>query len=117
MWVIVAVLVLVCPCNAAGSTFRAAFLYSAQISDFGWTYTHNEGRIKAQENLEAHFKSRGDEVVTQMFEDVWPSDAASLMDNLTRDGYNMVVGCSFVFHEQMFEAAKRHPGVDFLNIA
>ena len=98
-------------------TFKAAFFYNGDISDLGWTYTHNEGRIRAQEALLPELEARGDSIHTDIFEALSSEDVKVMMKNVSESGYDMVIGCSFMYHEETFAAAKAHPNVDFVHVS
>ena len=96
--------------------FKVAFLYNGVISDFGWSYTHNEGRIRAHDELRPYMVDRGDSLRTEIFENVEPGNALDLMGQISADGYDMVFSTSFTYHDQTFAAARSHPNMDFVHM-
>ena len=108
---------LLCVLVVDARTFKAAFFYNGDISDLGWTYTHNEGRIRAQEALLPELEARGDSIHTDIFEALSSEDVKVMMKNVSESGYDMVIACSFMYHEETFAAAKAHPNVDFVHVS
>ena len=112
-------LLLVCLATvlAEARVFRAAFFYSGEISDLGWSYTHNEGRIRAQDVITQYLKSRGDTVKADIYEALSPAEAKTRMLALSEQGIDLIVACSFIYHEEAFALAKLHPSVDVVHIS
>ena len=102
---------------AEARVFRAAFFYNGDISDLGWSYTHNEGRIRAQDVITRYLESRGDTVKGEIYEALSPAEAKTRMLALSEQGIDLIVACSFIYHEEAFALAKLHPHVDFVHIS
>ena len=113
---VAACLVLLCPPWADARVFRVHYIFNGVISDYGWTYTHNQGRIAAHTRMAAAIASRGDTLETHIHESTVVATSTSYMQNLSRAGADLIVCSSFVFHEQAFQAAKDNPSTDFAHI-
>ncbi|KAJ9463902.1 hypothetical protein DIPPA_03282 [Diplonema papillatum] len=99
----------------AGRTFRADFIYSGPISDFGWTHGHNLGRIAAHGQMNAYVRE-GDTVVTVGHESIGQDIAEEYMLNLSRDHQSDMFLCtSFLFHGASFAVAEREDDVDVVH--
>jgi len=88
---------------------KVGFVFLGPIGDLGWTWTHNQGRLKLA-------KETG--VQTVAVENVPEADKAriqSTIDRLIERGYNVIVGNAFGFSDAFLAAAKAHPNVVFLN--
>lgn len=91
----------------AQEPLKVAFIYVGPIGDFGWTYSHEQGRKEAQE----HF---GDSVVTSYVENVAEGpDAERVLKNLADDGNELIFATSFGFMNPTVKVARRYPGVRF----
>eukprot|EP01063_Lacrimia_lanifica_P023674 TRINITY_DN3130_c0_g1_i1.p1 TRINITY_DN3130_c0_g1~~TRINITY_DN3130_c0_g1_i1.p1 ORF type:complete len:1149 (+),score=316.89 TRINITY_DN3130_c0_g1_i1:59-3448(+) len=105
----------------AGSEARdlhAAFLFSGDISDYGWSFTHNLGRMEAQRQMMASRSDPSDVIKTSLHETVAPGDAARLIGHLVKnESADVVFATSFMFHDQMFAAAKEYPEAAFVHVS
>lgn len=92
---------------AHAEPFKVGFVYVGPIGDHGWTYMHDKGRLA----VEDHF---GDAVETVYVESVPEGpDATQVMDNMIRNGVDMIFTTSFGYMEQTVKAAKQNPDVIF----
>ena len=103
-------------CAVEARVFRAAYIFNGVISDFGWGYTHNEGRIRAQDALAKHVEAQGDVLETEIFEQVPGNTSVSMMGTLSST-FDIIFTTSFEYHEQTFQAAKENPNTDFVHIS
>lgn len=88
---------------------KAGFLYVGPIGDAGWTYAHEQGR---QAMSELPYVTE-----TNYIESV-PGDSALVLkaiENLIEDGHNVIFTTSFDHMDPTIEAARRFPGVIFMN--
>lgn len=84
---------------------RAGFIYVGPVGDFGWTYSHDQGR----QAVDARF----DWLETMYVESVAEGDTETFIDQLVRQGANVIFTTSFGFGEGTLAAARRYPDVIF----
>ncbi|MDQ3459315.1 MAG: BMP family ABC transporter substrate-binding protein [Deinococcota bacterium] len=84
---------------------RAGFIYVGPVGDFGWTYSHDQGRQAVDE--------RFDWLETVFVESVAEGDTETFIDQLVRQGANVIFTTSFGFGEGTLAAAQRYPEVIF----
>ena len=95
------------PASAQDDPFRVGYIYVGPISDHGWSYQHDQGRLA----VEAHF---GDQVETQYVENVAEGpDAARVLRQLASSGVDMIFATSFGFGDSVIEIAEQFPDVYF----
>ena len=92
--------------GTSGALPRVAYLYVGPVGDYGWTRTHDEGRLY----LEAEFP----EIATTFEPSVEPADAPAAIERLIDNGFDLIVGTSFDFLVQTQNAAANNPDVKFL---
>ncbi|MDT4953704.1 MAG: basic rane protein [Acidobacteriota bacterium] len=94
--------------NRSGSQLQIAFITNGPVSDFGYNYTHNEGRLALEQSL-------GDSVKTIVVESIpETADAERVMERLINTGVNVIVATSFGYQDATLSVASRHPEVRFL---
>jgi basic membrane protein A len=114
IWLFGALIAALVSCNVSAQTHAAikpkvGFVFLGPIGDLGWTWTHNQGRLKLA-------KETG--VETMAVENIPESDKArirSTIDRLVQRGCNVIVGNAFGFSDAFDDAAKAHPDIVFLN--
>jgi len=88
---------------------QIAFLTNGPVSDSGYNYSHNEGRLALDAALGA------DNVKTGVLENVpETADAERVMERLIGSGVKIIVATSFGYQDATVAVAKRHPDVKFL---
>ena len=91
----------------AQDKLKVGFVYVGPISDHGWSFQHNEGRLAVE-------KAFGDKVQTTYVESVPEGpDAERVIEQLARQGNTLIFTTSFGFMEPTLKVAKRHPEVKF----
>ena len=86
---------------------KVGFVYVGPISDHGWTYEHNEGRLAIEAAL-------GDQVETVYVENVAEGpDAERAITRLAQDGAGLIFTTSFDFMDPTIKVAERFPDVRF----
>lgn len=101
--------------SAAGSAaakldkVKAAWVYVGPINDGGWTQAHDEGRKLVEKQLAGK--------VTTTYKENVPEgpETAQIIEDLVKDGNNIIFATSFGFGEAMLASAKKHPDVKFLH--
>jgi simple sugar transport system substrate-binding protein len=84
---------------------KAGFIYVGPVGDYGWTYAHDQGRQAAD--------ARFDWLETLYVESVAEGDTETFIDQLVRQGANVIFTTSFGFGEGTLAAAQRYPDVLF----
>ena len=86
---------------------KVGFIYVGPVSDHGWTYQHDQGRLAIDREL-------GDRVETLYVENVSEGpDAERAITRLARQGAGLIFTTSFGFMEPTLKVAKRFPEVKF----
>jgi simple sugar transport system substrate-binding protein len=91
----------------AADKFKACWVYTGPIGDFGYSYQHEQGRQEV-------IKEFGDKVDTTYLENVNEGpDAERAFERLAREHCNLIFGTSFGFMDAELKVAKRFPKVLF----
>lgn len=86
---------------------KAAFIYVGPINDGGWTQAHEEGRKVVEAEL-------GDKVETTYKESVPEGpEATAVIEDLIKDGNEIIFATSFGYGDAMAELAAKYPDVKF----
>lgn len=86
---------------------KAGFIYVGPVSDGGWSYEHNQGRLA----VEAAF---GDKVETTFVENVAEGpDAERVLSQMANDGADIIFTTSFGFMNPTIKVAEQFPNVKF----
>lgn len=90
---------------------RVGFITVGPVSDWGWNYAHNQGRIF----LESHVPG---EVVTTVVENIPESaEVERVMEKMIAQGYRLIFSTSYGYLEPAQRVAKRHPEVVIMQAA
>ncbi len=93
--------------TAAEDPTRVAFVYVGPISDHGWTYQHDQGRLAVEAAL-------GDDVVTTFVENVSEGpDAERVIRQLAATGQDVIFTTSFGFMNPTVKVSEQFPDVTF----
>jgi basic membrane protein A len=93
--------------GAQDDPFKVGFVYVGPIGDYGWTWTHDQGRLAVEE-------AYGDAVETVYAESVPEgADAERVITQMILDGADMIFTTSFGYGEATNAAAGRFPDVEF----
>lgn len=93
--------------DAPDGQVKAGFIYVGPVSDGGWTYEHDQGRLA----VEAHF---GDQVTTTFVESVSEGpDAERVLSQMANDGADVIFTTSFGFMNPTIKVAEQFPDVKF----
>ena len=85
---------------------RAAWIYVGPIGDAGWTFAHDEGRKKAEANLQGCATTRFVENVPE------GPDSERVLTDLARDN-DIIFATSFGYMDPIQNVAPRFPNVRF----
>lgn len=92
---------------SAADPLKIGFVYVGPVSDHGWTYRHDVGRLAIEEAL-------GDKVETTYVESVAEgADAERVIRQLASDGNKLIFTTSFGFMNPTLKVAKDFPDVRF----
>lgn len=92
-----------------GRKVKAGYIYVGPVGDYGWSYSHDQGRLWADSRMEGLAES-----ITM--ESVPEAEAESAMETLIEEGANLVVGTSFGYMDPMAEMAEKNPDIYFVHI-
>ncbi len=94
----------------SGSEVKAAFVYVGPVGDAGWTWAHDQGRQFAE----------AETGVTTAYVEAVPEGTADF-GNHVRDfidqGYNVIIGTSFGYMDDMEALAAEYPDVIFEHVS
>jgi basic membrane protein A len=94
--------------NPSETSTQIAFLTNGPVSDWGYNFAHNEGRLYVDQSL-------GKEVHTGMLENIPETgEAERVMERAIEAGVKVVVATSFGYQDATVAVASRHPEVKFL---
>lgn len=88
---------------------RAGFIYPSPVGDGGWTYQHDQGR-QSLERLEAVASTSYIESVPEE-----PALVADAIDQLVKEGNNLIFATSYGYMDPVIDAAKKYPDVVFMH--
>ncbi len=91
------------------ATDKAAFVYIGPTSDHGWTYSHDQGRIKAEKALAGKFQTSHIENVPET------ADAERVIRNLAQQGNKVIFATSFGYMNQIEKVSKQFPNTVFMH--
>ena len=93
--------------SSLADTTKVGFVYVGPVTDFGWTYEHDQGR-KA---VEAAF---GDRVETMYVESVPEGpDSERVMTDMALKGADLIFTTSFGYMDPTINVAAKFPNVKF----
>ncbi|NQS91439.1 MAG: BMP family ABC transporter substrate-binding protein, partial [Chloroflexi bacterium] len=91
-------------------TQKACFIYSSTVSDMGWTYANERGRLYVNENV-----AGVETAYIENISDFGGSDVEKVIEDFIQQGCTIIVGTSFGYSEAIGVKAGEHPDVVFLN--
>ncbi len=91
----------------ADDKIKSCFIYNGPIGDFGWSYQHHQGLLKAKEKF-------GDALETAYLESVSEgADAERAIERFARSGCNIIFAVSFGYMDALNKVAGKFPDVKF----
>ena len=89
----------------AAEPLKVGFVYLGAIGDYGWTWSHDQGRKQLQNTLKG-------QVITNYVENVKEdASAIPIMKDLAQQGNKLIFTTSYGYMDQTLEAAKAFPDV------
>ena len=88
-------------------SLKVAFVYVSPISEAGWTYQHEQGRLAMQKALGGQVGSTVVEAVAE------GADAERVMRDLAAQGHQLIFATSFGYLEPALRVAAEFPNVKF----
>lgn len=95
--------------STAHAAEKAAFVYIGPTSDHGWTYSHDQGRIKTEKALAGKYKTSYIENVPET------ADAERVIRNLAQQGNKVIFATSFGYMNSIEKVAKQFPNTVFMH--
>ncbi len=91
----------------AAEPLKVGFIYVGPVTDFGWTYEHDQGRLAVEEAL-------GDKVETTYIESVPEgADAERVLTQMALSGNKLIFTTSFGYMDPTINVAAKFPDVKF----
>jgi len=94
--------------DSRNGDIEVAFVYVGDISDAGWTFSHDQARIQLERD-HPNVKTSYLELVKG------GKDSKKVFRELAKEGNNVIIGTSYSYGDSMFDTAKLFPGVKFLH--
>jgi basic membrane protein A and related proteins len=91
----------------SSAVFKAAWIYVGPHNDHGWSQAHDVGRQYVQQKLGSKVQTTYKELVPE------GPQTSQVIDQLVRDGNQMIFATSFGYQPAMIAAAKKYPNVKF----
>ena len=93
--------------SLSAEPLKVGFVYVGPVSDFGWTYEHNQGRLAVEEAL-------GDKVETTYIESVPEgADSERVLTQMALSGNKLIFTTSFGYMDPTINVAAKFPDVKF----
>jgi len=89
--------------DGGGETIRAAWIYTSEVGDLGWSWAHDQGRKAVAEEF--------DWLETDYSEAIAPADGEGVIRDYTNQGYDVVFGTTFEYMDPMFTVAEENEEV------
>ncbi|WP_435181216.1 BMP family ABC transporter substrate-binding protein [Halorussus sp. AFM4] len=80
---------------------KAAWLYISEVGDLGWSWAHDQGRKTVAKKY--------DWLDTAYSEAVNPANSRRVIEQYTRQGYDIIFGTTFEYMDPMLQVAKQNP--------
>jgi basic membrane protein A and related proteins len=93
--------------ESAVPKLKVGFIYVGPVADFGWTQSHNDGRLEAERSLPW--------LETSYVESVTEGDFENYADQMVNQGVKVIFATSTTFMDGSVAAAASHPGLMLMN--
>lgn len=87
-----------------GSDYKVALCVTSLVNDGSWSQVAYEGLVKAEKELG---------VQTSYAENCQPADMEAILTDYASQGYNLIIGHSFMFGDPAMSVSERYPDVHF----
>ena len=91
----------------SNAAFKAAWIYVGPHNDGGWSQAHDQGRIYVQNALGSKVETTYKELVPE------GPQTCQVIDQLVRDGNQIIFSTSYGFQPCVLSEAKKYPNVKF----
>jgi basic membrane protein A len=91
----------------SSAAFKAAWIYVGPHNDGGWSQAHDQGRLYAQKALGSKVQTTYKELVPE------GPQTCQVIDQLVRDGNQIIFSTSYGFQPCVLSEAKKYPKVKF----
>ena len=88
---------------------KAAFVYVAHKSDYGWSYSHDIGRVKSEKALQGKFKTSFIENITDN------AGSERTFRQLAQQGNKVIFATTFGYMNSIEKVAKQFPNTIFMH--
>lgn len=86
---------------------KVGFITNGPVNDWGYNYSHEQGRLTVQKALDG-------KIETTMVENVpETADAERVIERLIRSGTKLIVATSFGYQDAVYKLADKYPDVQF----
>lgn len=92
------------------SPLKVGLLCVGPITDWGFNYAHNEGRLYLQKNSNGGIQTTIAEKIPES------AEAERVLEKLIASGHKLIFTTSYGYLEPALRVAKRHPDVTFMQI-
>ncbi|MCI0560971.1 MAG: BMP family ABC transporter substrate-binding protein [Nitrososphaera sp.] len=93
--------------QAADTKLKVGFITNGPVSDWGYNYAHNQGRLLLENELR-------EQVQTTIAENVpETADAERVMERMIRSGIGLIIATSFGYQDTVYKLARKYPKVQF----
>lgn len=101
-------------CQAAGDNkaapLKVGFLCVGPITDWGFNYAHNQGRLYLEKNMSGKAQTTIAEKIPES------AEAERVLEKMISQGTTLIFTTSYGYLEPAMRVAKRHPNVTFMQI-
>lgn len=98
--------------HAAGDDgiLKVGFLCVGPVTDWGWNYAHNKGKLYLEKQSAGQVKATIAEKIPES------AEAERVMEKMIAQGSKLIFTTSYGFLEPALRVAKRHPEVKFMQV-
>ena len=93
--------------DAGAKKLKVGFVYVGPIGDHGWTYQHDQGRVKMEKKFAGKVETTYVESVSE------GADAERVIRQLAASGHDVIYTTSFGYMNATNKVAKSYPNIIF----
>eukprot|EP00759_Apiculatamorpha_spiralis_P058745 PhF_6_TR930/c0_g2_i6/m.1622 len=94
---------------SADPILNTCYLYFADVTDFGYTFNHNQGRRLAH----AQLHKEGFEILSDFMSNAFFGNHTQIIDSFVYKGCNLIVATAPGFHDAFWVAARKYRNITF----